>query len=83
MSLASDAILHKLGQNAGVVGYLNRYLEALEPEEEKKLRDVAEAALFDEVQLQPARVQYGRLEMVREMRRNLAPYITEQSQYTR
>lgn len=83
MSRQSDALFHELGKNAAVVGYLSRYLQALEPEEEAKLRTVAEAALFDEVQLQSARVQYGRLEMVRELRRNLALFITEQSQYTR
>lgn len=74
MFLPSDALLHELGQNAAVVGYLNRYLSALEPEEELKLRTVAEAALFDEAQLHAARVQYGRLEMVRQLRRKLEQY---------
>lgn len=81
MSQPSDALFRELGKNAAVVGYLDRYLAALEPEEEKKLYSVAEAALFDEAQLQAARVQFGRLEMVRQLRRNLAPYIIEQ--YTR
>lgn len=81
MSQPSDALFRELVKNAAVVGYLNSYLMALEPEEEKKLQSVAEAALFDEAQLQAARVQFGRLEMVRQLRRNLAPYITEQ--YTR
>lgn len=70
----SDALFRELGKNAGVVGHLNRYLEALEPEEEVKLHSLAEAAIFDETQLRSACVQYGRLELVRELRRNLKQY---------
>lgn len=84
MSQASKEIFHTLGQNAGVVGHLNNYLEALEPEVEFEFRAAAEIALFDDSQKAAALAAFGRLEMVRRLRKQLSPYVLQHSkQYTR
>lgn len=80
MSRQSDGILRELGQTPGAADYLNRYLEALESEEGARLRVLAESALFDGAERNAARVQYGRLSLVREMRRSLE---SQTMQYTR
>lgn len=84
MSRTSDEVFFILGKNAAVVGHLDNYLAVLEPEEESKLHTMAEAALFDDTQRIAACVQFGRLEMVREFRRNLASFVKQHNQqYTR
>lgn len=77
MSQASSEVFHTLGQNAAVVGHLDKYLEALEPEVEFDFRVAAEAALFDESRRSTALAAFGRLEMVRRLRRQLGPYIQQ------
>ena len=74
MSLQSDELFQELCKNAAVVGYLDRYLAALEPEEEAKLHYAAEAALFDAAKHPDACIRYGRLELVRQLRFKLQQY---------
>lgn len=85
MSQASKLeVFHRLGQHAAVVGHLNNYLRVLEPDEERKFQALAEVALFDSEQHGAACVQYGRLQLVRELMRDLEPYIKQHDQqYTR
>lgn len=84
MSQASKEIFHALGQHAGVVGHLDKYLEALEPEAEFEFRIAAEAALFDESRKATALAAFGRLEMVKRLRKQLEPYVLQHTQqYTR
>lgn len=84
MSQPSEAALRELGHSATAVGYLNKYLEMVEREEQVKLHNMSEAALFDEARRNAALAQYGRLEFVREFRRQLAPYVaSHEQQYTR
>lgn len=76
----SDDAFFALGKSAAAVGHLDKFLQALEPEEAAKLQQLAEAALFDEAQLNAARIQYGRLQLVRELRRNLAAHVASYEQ---
>lgn len=74
MSQPSNAFFHELGQHAAVVGYLANYLDALEPEVEADYRLAADAALFDDSRKATALAAFGRLELVRRMRKQLEPY---------
>lgn len=73
----SDLALGLLGQDPTVAQYLDKYLGLLEPEEARQFTSMAETALFDKNFHAQACVQYGRLDMVRKLRRKLEPYITQ------
>lgn len=77
MSRPSKDIFHELGQHAGIVVALNEYLAALEPEMEVEFRTAAEASLFDESHKAMALAAFGRLEVVKRLRRQLEPYVLQ------
>lgn len=84
MSQTSKEQFEALGQSSVAVGYLDNYLAALEPEAEFEFRIASEAALFDESRRATALAAFGRLEMVKRMRKHLEPYIIKHTQqYTR